>query len=233
MRKDFALLEHVMRSFAALLTSLLLTASAPVSPYTRAVYLNHPFGRANEIRSPDGRHALWGDYENSELKVEDIETHAERPVTGITVQTLSLAWSLDSRYFVVNDRPASDLEDALLFNTATLERIKLRDRLTAARPEVIRYYLTDANGPLLSHGRNTLHSYLHVLRWLDGRHVELQLHGNTSSRFANDDPDGHLYPAECFDLRYSVGIDGSVRRISGRVFPLESAPDDDACGWGN
>jgi len=218
--------------FAIALASVLLAASARKPANTVATFLNDPFGNANAFVSPDGKHALWGDYENSELEMEDTAAHAKRPVAGMTVQTLSLAWSPDSRYFAVNDRPASDIEDAYLFNTDTLERTKLRDSLTAARPQVIRYYLHDDNGPFLTHGRNVLHSYLHVLRWLDGEHVELQLHGSTGGRFAHDNPDGHLYPAECFDLRYRVGLDGSVQRISGRVFSETSTPNEDACGWG-
>jgi hypothetical protein len=212
---------------AVALASAWLAASAATSPNTMATYLNHPCGKANVVVSPDGKHALWGDYENVELEMEETVAHADRPVVGMTVQTLSLAWSPDSRHFAVNDRPDSSEEDAYIFNTVTLERIKLRDRLTQARPQVARYYLTG----MLTHGRDVDHSFLHVLRWLDDRHFELQLHGHSGGRFAHHNPDLHLYPAECFDLRYKVGLDGSVQRISGRVFSLASSPDD-ACGWG-
>jgi hypothetical protein len=209
-----------MRLVAFALTSVLLAASAPTSPNTTAIYLTAPFGKANAFVSPDGEHALWGDYKNVELQMEDTKTRADHLVARMTVQTLSLAWSPDSRYFAVNDRPASSIEDAYIFNTATLERIKLRDRLTTARPEVTRYFLSDNFRGRLTHGRSVLHSYLHVLRWLDNQHVELQLHGDTDGRFAHDNPDRHLYPAECFDLRYSVGLDGSVRRISIHVWDV-------------
>jgi hypothetical protein len=217
-----------MRFLVVALTSVLLAASAPKSPTTTATDLNHPYGKANPFVSPDGKYALWGDYEHSELEMEDTGAHTDRPVAGMTVQTITLAWSPDSSRFAVNDRETSSESDAYIFNAATLERTKLRDRLTAARPQVARYYL---NG-VATHGRDVDHSYLDVLRWLDDQHVELQLHGHTAARFAHDNPDGHLYPAECFDLRYRVGLDGSVQRISGRVFSMGSGADDDACGWG-
>jgi len=215
-----------MRSLAIALTPVLLAASAaPAAPNATAAWLKNPFGKANAVVSPDGKHALWGGSEDVELHIEDTETHADRPVVRITVPTLSLAWSPDSRHFAVNDRPVSSIEDAYIFNTATLESVKLRDRLTAARPQVTRYY----GAGVLTHGRDVDHSFLHVLRWLDNEHVELQLHGHTSGRFAHDNPDLHLYPAECFDLRYKVGLDGSVQRISGRVFSVVSATEDDGC----
>lgn len=84
---------------------------------------------------------------------------------------------------------------------------------------------------MVSHGRDVMHSYLDVRRWTDDRHLELQLHGNFSGRFRHDNTDGHLYPAGCFDVRFRMDLDGSVRKLSVRIIgPLSETP---ACGWGN
>jgi hypothetical protein len=216
-----------MRFPEIFLISLLLSVPGPTCSSTEATYLKSPYGKENPLISPGGKQALWGDYQKSTLELQDSGLHTSRTVIGITLQTMSLAWSPDSRHFAVNDRRASDLEDAYLFDTSQLERINLRERLTAVMPKVKRFYLTGGSLSTLKHGRDVLHSYLHVLRWLDYGHVELQLHGNTSGRFAHDNPDGHLYPAQCFDLRFNMGVDGSVREMSERL--SNAAPDEPAC----
>jgi hypothetical protein len=205
----------------------------PAAPNNSARMLDTPFGPAKALVAPDGHHALWGDEAKSQLWMEDTATHTDRLVQPLTVQTISLAWSPDSRHFVVNDRETSSESDAYLFDTDTLQRTKLRDRLTAARPEVQHYLLSDKPGPgrsQVAHGRDVMHSYLDVRRWIDDRHVELQLHGNFAGRFRDDHPDGHLYPAGCFDLRFRMGLDGSVQRLSEHI--AEPLSNSSACGWG-
>jgi hypothetical protein len=223
-----------MRSLTVVLTSVLLAASAPTSPNIKATCLNDPFGKANAFVSPDNKYALWGSYQNSELELEDAGTHADRPVGGFTVQTISLAWSPDSQHFVVNDRPLSSESDAYLFDTDTLQRTKLREKLTVAMPEVRRFYIKGeddcAQCGVVSHGRDVMHSFLDVLRWTDDQHVELQLHGNFAGKFRHDNPDSHLYSAGCFDLRFRMALDGSVQKLSERI--TEPLSDRSACGWG-
>ena len=223
-----------MRLLATLLTGSLLAAPpVPVPPNGSARLLDQPFGRATAILAPDGHHALWGEYAASRLWIEDIRTHAGRPVATFTVQTISVAWAPDSRHFVVNDRPSSSESNAYVFDADTLQRTRLRDLLLKAVPAAGRYLFCEQDRSTcgtVSHGREVMHSFLDVRRWTDNRHVELQVHGNFSGRFRHDNPDGHLYPAGCFDVRLRMGLDGSVRKLSERI--LEPLSNDPACGWG-
>jgi len=203
-----------MRPFAIALISTLLIA--PTAPSNTATYLEKPFGKIHPLISPNGKHALWGDYDHSELHLEDTANQIDRTVNGITVQTATLAWSPDSSYFAVNDRVGSNLEEAYLFNTITLHRTDLHDMLNSGSPQANVYFTK------LPHSRSVLHSYLHVIRWLDDQHFELQLHGDTDGHFANDNINAHLYPAECFDLHYRVSIGGGVQQISQRVRPASA-----------
>jgi len=191
---------------AAIAICLVVTAPVTDAPKTAAQMLGHPYGRAKAIPSPDGRHALWGDYSQSQLWMEDTSTHADRLVGPYTVQTISLAWSPDSRHFVVNDRETSTESDADVFDTETLQRTNLRDRLTAKVPEAMAYLVgnkPESQRGKVSHGRDVMHAYVDVLRWIDDDHLELQLHGNFAGRFRHDNPDGHLF-------RRAASTSGSV-----------------------
>jgi hypothetical protein len=164
--------------------------------------------------------------------MEDTSTHADRLVGPYTVQTISLAWSPDSRHFVVNDRETSTESDADVFDTETLQRTNLRDRLTAKVPEAMAYLVgnkPESQRGKVSHGRDVMHAYVDVLRWIDDDHLELQLHGNFAGRFRHDNPDGHLYSAGCFDLRFRLGLDGSVLNLSQRM--TKSLSEGSACSW--
>ena len=77
--------------FAIALASVLLAASARKPANTVATFLNDPFGNANAFVSPDGKHALWGDYENSELEMEATAAHAKRPKAGNVAPTAATA----------------------------------------------------------------------------------------------------------------------------------------------
>ena len=135
-------------------------------------------------------------------------------VFEVTIQTLTLAWSPDSAAFIANDRAVSDLEMAYIYDVKTLDRLDLRSRILAA----------DAGAARFVPGKNTApHSYFHAIRWLDARHVEVQLHGHTDGIRAGRS----VRPGDCFDLRYRVGRDGAVEKLSQRVSALTAT----GCPW--
>ena len=150
------------------------------------------------------------------------EGTSQRRLVTATVQTLTLAWSPDSAAFLVNDRMASDVENAYIYDVRTLDRLDLREHVVTtvlAHEPGSKRFLPGVN-PAASH------SYFHGLRWLDARHVELRLFGHTNGT-ANpkpdpSDPDSNVIPGDCFDLRYRISRDGAVEKLSQRVASLSS-----------
>jgi hypothetical protein len=160
---------------------------------------------AQPLVSPDGAYVLAGSDSEPQLWLENKRTHERKMIFAVTLQTLTLAWSPDSSAFIANDRMVSDLEVAWIYSVPKLTRLDLRARIVATDPEAIRF----------TPGENrTVHSYVHAIRWLDAKHVEVQLHGHLDDaiRVGNSIKRGH-----CFDLRYRIGTDGSVRKLSQHV----------------
>jgi len=108
------------------------------------------------------------------------------------------AWSPSSAAFFVNNHSASDRTDAAFFLADSLRMISIDDAIFRSDPSTRRY-------------RNE-HRYFRALRWLDDHTTLVQLCGHTSE-----------YPAQQFDFRYRVGLDGQAQRISGKVQPVTSA----------
>jgi len=184
-------------------------AVSPVAGQPRSAPLRPPFGLANQLVSPDGAYSLFGGDKAPQLWLENKRTHERKIVFEVTVQTLTLAWSPDSAAFIANDRAASDLELAYIFDVNTSDRLDLRSRIVAADVDTARFVP----------GQNTApHSYFHAIRWLDPWHVEVQLHGHTDGTW--NGTSGR--PGDCFDLRYRVSRDGAVQKLSQRVFALTS-----------
>jgi hypothetical protein len=177
------------------------------------VFLKPPFGPENQLVSPNGSYALFGvqspiNVENA-LWLEDRRTHERKMVFSVTVQTLSLAWSPDSAAFIANDRALSDIENAYIYDVKALDRLDLTSRITAAAGPGAARFLKDQNQQ----------SYFHAFRWLDARHVEVQLYGHTEGVWKN----GTFVPgAECFNRRYRVSRDGVVQKLSQRVAPVDA-----------
>ena len=175
-----------------------------------SVALEPPYGPANRLVSPDGIYALFGIAPTAELWLENQRTHERKMVFNVTVQTLTLAWSPDSSAFIANDREASDLERTYIYDVRTLDRLDLRSRILASDPKAHPFVPNENTAP---------HSYCHATRWLDPKHVEVRLHGHTDGeRIGNT-----FRPVQCFDLRYNIGKDGVVRKLSERVAPVASA----------
>lgn len=154
---------------------------------------------AIRLTSPDGAYVLFGDDKASQLWLENTQTHERRMVLKVTLQTLTLAWSPDSAAFIANDRETSDREFAYIYDVKTLGRLDLLQLILKEDPSAVR---------LVPSQTVSVHSYVHATRWLDSQHVGVRLHGHT---------DG---PVNCFDLRYRVGREGQVRKLSERVFPV-------------
>jgi hypothetical protein len=170
-----------------------------------AVALTAPYGPTHPLVSPNGAYSLFGIDQPAQLWLEDTRTHQRRLVFEVTVQTLTLEWAPDSKAFLANDRWASDVEFAYLYDVETLNRIDLRARILAADPEAARFFQTRDAAP---------HSYLHAMRWLDAHRVEVRLRGHTDGISDR--------PGDCFDLRYRANRDGLVEKHSQRVLPLTS-----------
>ena len=189
------------------IASLIAVLTIAVKGQQQSAPLWPPFGPANQIASPDGAYALFGGDKEAELWLEDTRSHRRKSVVKITVQTLSIAWSPDSTAFAVNDRAVSDLETAYIYNVKTLERLDLRRSILAADPEARSFVPSGNAAP---------HSYFHVLRWLDAKHVEVQLHGHTDGiRIGST-----VRPGDCFDLRYRVDRASVVQKLSRVVSPI-------------
>jgi hypothetical protein len=173
------------------------------------VPLEAPFGPANQLVSPDRAYALFGSDSAPQLWLEDRRTGQRKMVLRATVQTLSLAWSPDSTAFIANDRVVSDVELAYIYDLKTLHRLDLRSRILAVDAEAARFVPGPNTAP---------HVYVHAIRWLDERHVEVQLHGHTDGTWTGT----AVRPGNCFDLRYRVSREGEVHKLSQRVAPLGS-----------
>jgi hypothetical protein len=206
------------------LAALLLGAVSVSTGQNHSVSLERPFGDAHALVSPDGHYALAGKYPASELWIEDTRTHQQRFVAHITVQTMSLAWSQDSSAFLVNDRAASDLETASLYDVASLNRLDLGRAIAAADPQTGRFFLQIKNGPAPFsgfNGRLTDHSYVHGTRWLDANHVAVRISGHTDGVCAKVSQRGDgcqsVRPSLCFEQRFAVSRAGKVRKLGGFV----------------
>jgi hypothetical protein len=186
---------------------LAIIAVSQVGGQPRSAPLQPPFGPAHRLVSPDGAYALFGGGEAAQLWLEETRTHRRKMVFEVTIQTLTLAWSPDSAAFIANDRAASDIEDAYIYDVSTLQRLDVRSRILAADAEVARFVPGPNTAP---------HSYFHAIRWLDARRVEVQLHGHTDGTWNG----ASVRPGDCFDLRYRVSREGAVQKLSQRVLPL-------------
>ena len=157
------------------------------------------------LLSPNGSYALVGSDSAPQLWLEDKRTRERRMVFEVTLQTLTLAWSPDSTAFIANDRMVSDLEVAWIYSVPGLTRVDLRAGILAADPKAIRFTPGD---------NRAVHSYTHAIRWMDARHVEVQLHGHLDDEIRVG---SSIKPGHCFDLRYRIGTNGSVHKLSQRV----------------
>ena len=188
---------------------LAVIAISQVAGQPRSVYFKEPYGPEHQLVSPNGAYALFGIQSainaDNALWLEDRKTHQRKMVFPVTVQTLTVAWAPDSSAFIANDRAASDIENAYIFDVKTLDRLDLTNLITANAEPRFRKEQND-------------HSYFHATRWLDARHVEVALYGHTGGVSKGT----HVQSGDCFNLRYRVSRDGAVQKLAQRVASLDS-----------
>jgi hypothetical protein len=195
-------LYHVDMDVRALCLIAVIAVS-PIKGQQPSAPPGPPFGPANQLASPDGAYALFGNEKAAQLWLEDAHTHQRMMVVKVTVQTLTLSWSPDSAAFILNDRAVSNLEISYIYDVKTLHRLDLRSRILAADSEAAHFVQSE----------NSALAYFHAIRWLDARHVEVQPHGFTGGTRNGTT----VRPGECFDLRYRAGRDGVVQKLSQHV----------------
>jgi hypothetical protein len=116
---------------------------------------------------------------------------------------------------------AIDLETAYVYDARTLDRLDLRSRIVAADPGSTRYLVPGQikTSPTAAPGAKIpTTSHVHAIRWLDAMHVEVQLDGHTAGIRIGESIEG----GDCFDLRYRIGRDGAVEKLSRRVSAITS-----------
>jgi hypothetical protein len=164
--------------------------------------LTLPFGPPKSLASPDGSHLLYGagtdtaPARSTQLWIEDNRTKQQRKITDVA-RILSAGWSSDGLSFFVEDDAGSNIALAYLYETATLKRLDIAELISASDAEAKRF----AEG----------HAYFHVREWMDAQHLQIDLTGHTDSP-----------PVDCFDLRYRVGRDGTIERLSRKIAPINS-----------
>src|ERR1051326_185640 len=160
-----------------------------------------PYGRVQPLPSPDGAHTLYGepfqDGKNNgpQLWITDNSTGARQLLLTLG-GTMQAFWSPDSKAFAVNDRWASDSENAYIYDTETLKRQNVGEDILAADPES--RHFTNA------------HAYFHVERWDGPAHVIVRFNGHTDEA-----------PVQCFELQYRVSRTGVVEKLSERGHPID------------
>jgi hypothetical protein len=205
---------------AALL--IVVLSVSQVAAQQRSVFLKMPYGEANPLISPDGAFALFGsDAASYQLWLEDRRTHERKMVLRATLQTLTLAWSPDSAAFITNDRVTSDAEVAWVYEAKTLDRLDVRSLIVAADPESVRFFVpgqVNVAPTAAVNAKVPTTSHVHAIRWLDAKHVEVELVGHTGGVRVRES----VQPGDCFDLRYRIGRNGGVQKLSQRVRGITS-----------
>jgi hypothetical protein len=153
------------------------------------------------LASPDHSYTVFTT-EPWKLWIEDLRTHERRLV--IEGDRPDARWSSDSAAFFVNYAVASDLALSYIYTAATLDRIDVRDRIVHADPHAA--------------GFAGDHDYFSAVSWIDSRHVVVSFKGHALTQ-KGAAPTSRVV---CFDLRYRIGLDGSVERLSERAGPGSS-----------
>ena len=160
-----------------------------------------PSGPGKHLASPDGSKVLYevpyheGANNSRELWLEDERTHKRTKLLDIR-RTGSAEWSPDGAVFYVNDDWVSDQEDAYIYDSATLARLKIGDLIQARDPASRPFALG--------------HRYYQITRWIAPNEVVVRFFGHT------DQP-----PVRNFEFRYRVSRAGAVKKLSERVTPVK------------
>jgi hypothetical protein len=208
----------VLRCAAAALMLSALPCAVVVSSAQRAEISipSSDHSGTGRLPSPNGRYVLVGTTVRTDLPtakcpgcysleaklwLEDGSSHA-RTLLLNPGSSASAGWSPDGSAFFVNDREASDQEFAYFYETASLKKMNLDDKILAADPGAKRFL----EG----------HFYFEVKRWLGSGAAEVWLDGHTDAA-----------PVQCFLRRYRVRRSGAVQKLSEDMRPV----DKDLCDW--
>jgi hypothetical protein len=125
-----------------------------------------------------------------------VEPNRCGPVSRFSISRFITAqWSPDSSAFFLNDEFASDRTDAYLYDVQTLDRLNVGKKIIAAYPNAKKF--------------SRDHAYFEGERWQDAKHVTVRFRGHTGS------------PVVCFDSRYIVTRDGSVKKLFETAGPID------------
>jgi hypothetical protein len=113
-----------------------------------------------------------------------------------------VSWATDSTAFFVNQHVASNESDAYFYRADSMKQIDLTKAILRSDRSVAKF----RDG----------HRYVLARKWLSTDAALVQFCGHTDES-----------PVVQFDIRYRVGLDGSVRKLSQRQGP----PDSVDCVW--
>ncbi|MGA9070601.1 MAG: hypothetical protein WB424_10130 [Terracidiphilus sp.] len=173
--------------------------------------LELPSEHLTRLPSPSGRYALVGINKridlsqecakcfstSSKLWFEDNTSHARKLLLNVN-STAFAGWSPDGSAFYVEDHLGSNITEAYIFETATLKKVDIADRILAA----------DSEAKHLNSG----HAYFNSVRWQDNDNLLVRFNGHTDE-----------LPITCFDMEYLVSRSGMVKKLSGHTGPADAA----------
>jgi hypothetical protein len=182
------------------LVALLLLAPLRMAE-SRTRVINLPRGPLTRIASPDRKWTLVfecpNDCSERKLWIERERSHSRRRVRDFE-RSLDISWAPDSRWFFVYDELGSNEGQSYLYDPIELKVIDLADVIVAGDP-IARNYLQAG------------HSYLRAKRWVNSQELLVQLFGH----FDGPAPAAlKLRHPHSFTLRYQVGVDRTVKKLS-------------------
>jgi hypothetical protein len=164
------------------------------SEHTPVVVL--PRGGISRIPSPNAKWTLIFECPNDcgdrKLSIEENKSHTQRLVKEYE-RSLSISWAPDSRSFFVDDASGSTETLCYVYDPATLKETDIAKVVLAGDPDAAQFL-------------NAGHSYLKAIRWINSRELFVVLEGYN---------DG--LPPGLFTVRYRIGLDGSVHKLSQQV----------------
>jgi hypothetical protein len=184
---------------------VLISCAALVTSQDSDRRLELPFGHVMSLSSPNGRYILVGTSKRIELSREcakcfsissklwfkDRLSHARKLILDVS-STASAGWSPDGGAFYVEDHIASNITEAYIYETASLNKLDIADRIFAADPKAKQF----AGG----------HAYFNTKKWQDDENLLVEFTGHTDES-----------PAICFHLSYLVNRSGAVKKLSEHI----------------
>ena len=163
------------------------------APQKRTPVIDLPRGPLTRIASPDKSWTLVFECPNEcaerKLWIEKTQPKQRRLVSEYE-RSLGVSWAPDSRHFFVYDEAGSNEGFSYIYDAATLDKLNLAELVTAHDKAAV---------PFLKAG----HSYMRAKYWIDAHALIAILTGHFDES-----------PSHSFTLKYRIGIDGNIRRLS-------------------